>query len=49
MNRLDIIKITALAAIFFNAFLAVMVLWRDYRSKLLGAWRWRSGTWECSI
>jgi signal transduction histidine kinase len=34
MNRLDIIQITALTAIFFNAILAGMVLSRDFRSKL---------------
>ncbi len=34
MNRLDIIQITALAAILCNVVLAVMVLGRDFRSKL---------------
>jgi len=34
MNRLDIIQITALTAILFNALLTVLVLLRDFRSKL---------------
>jgi signal transduction histidine kinase len=34
MNRLDVIQITALTAILFNAFLTLMVLARDFRSKL---------------
>lgn len=34
INRLDVIQITALTAILLNAILTVMVLARDYRSKL---------------
>src|ERR1700733_14522519 len=34
MNRLDIIEITALTAISLNAVLTVMVLVRDFQSKL---------------
>src|SRR5580700_10762781 len=34
MNRLDVIQITALTAIFVNAILTLMVLARDYKSKL---------------
>jgi len=34
MNRLEVIQITALTAIFFNVVLTVMVVARDYRSKL---------------
>ena len=34
MNRLDVIQITALTAIVFNAVLTLMVVARDYRSKL---------------
>ncbi|HEV7924277.1 MAG TPA: ATP-binding protein [Verrucomicrobiae bacterium] len=34
MNRLEVIQITALTAILFNVVLTVMVVARDYRSKL---------------
>jgi signal transduction histidine kinase len=34
MNRLDVIQITALTAILFNAALTVLVLARDFRSRL---------------
>jgi signal transduction histidine kinase len=34
MNRLEVIQITALTAIFFNVVLTVMVVARDYRFKL---------------
>ena len=34
LNRLDVLQITALTAILFNAVLTVVVLARDYRSKL---------------
>jgi len=57
MNRLDVIQITALTAISFNAALTLMVLTRDFRSKLhriylawgIAATLWNLGVYHLSL
>src|SRR5580658_6070241 len=57
MNRLDIIQLTAVAAILLNAALTLMVLTRDFRSKLhqiylgwgVAATMWNLGVFHLSL